>query len=448
MTAAKKKIGLSDHFTYKKLLLFTFPSMIMMVFTSLYGVVDGIFVANFAGKTALAAINFVYPVLNILAVFGYMFGSGGSALVSKTLGEGEVKKANSLFSLFVYICFGLGALFAVIGFFILKPLFIFLGVEGKMLSDALIYGNILLIALPFWNLQFLFQIFFITAERPKLGLYVTLMAGFANMILDALFIGVFKWGIMGAALATALSQIIGGAVPLIYFFSENKSLLHLGRTEFDKKAVFKGTSNGASEFISGMSGSFVGILYNTQLMKYAGEDGVAAYSIMMYVCFVFIGIFFGYANGVSPVIGFHYGAQNKDELKNLLTKSFILISMASVFMFMLSEALAKPLSLIFSGGDSALFNMTCEGFKIYAFSFLMTGIAVFGSAFFTALNNGLISGTQSFLRTVVFQVATVLTFPAVWEIDGIWYSVVASEGLSMLMAVIFIIGMRKKYGYF
>lgn len=443
----KKKIGLSDHFTYKKLLLFTFPSVIMMVFTSLYGVVDGIFVANFAGKTALAAINFVFPVLNILATFGYMFGSGGSALVSKTLGEGERKKANSLFSLFVYICFGLGVLFAIIGFFILKPLFISLGVEGKMLSDALIYGNILLSVLPFWNLQFLFQIFFITAERPKLGLYVTLMAGFTNMILDALFVGLFKWGIAGAAFATALSQAVGGALPLIYFFSKNKSLLRLGGTEFDRKAMLKGTSNGASEFISGVSGSLVGILYNTQLMKYAGEDGVAAYSIMMYVCFIFIGIFFGYANGVSPVIGFHYGAKNTDELKNLFKKSLVLLGSASLVMFGLSEALAKPLSLVFSGGDMVLFDMTHQGFKIYAFSFLMSGIAIFGSAFFTALNNGLISGTQSFLRTIFYQVATVLIFPVLWDIDGIWYSIVASEGLAMLTAIMFFITMRKKYNY-
>ena len=447
MTSDKNKIGLSDHFTYSKLLRFTFPSMIMMVFTSLYGVVDGIFVANFAGKTALAAINFVFPVLNILATFGYMFGSGGSALVSKTLGEGEKEKANRLFSLFVYICFGLGALFALVGFFILKPLFISLGVSGKMLSDALVYGNILLAVLPFWNLQFLFQIFFITAERPKLGLYVTLLAGFSNMILDALFIGVFKWGIAGAALATAISQGLGGAVPLIYFFSKNKSLLHLGRAEFDRKAILKGTTNGSSEFISGVSGSLVGILYNTQLMAYAGEDGVASYSIMMYVCFVFIGIFFGYANGVSPVIGFHYGAQNKAELKNLFRKSIVLIGTTSIVMFVLSESLAKPLSMIFSGGDKELFNMTFEGFKIYAFSFLMTGIAVLGSAFFTALNNGFVSGAQSFLRTVVYQVVTVLVFPIFWDIDGIWYSIVTAEGLAMLTAIAFFIGMRKKYGY-
>ncbi len=447
MTTESNRIRLSDHFTYGRLLRFTFPSMVMMVFTSLYGVVDGIFVANFAGKSALAGINFVYPILNILATFGYMFGSGGSALVSKTLGEGENKKANSLFSLFVYISFILGVVFAVAGFFLLRPLMAFLGAEGTMLDEAVLYGNILLISMPLWNLQFLFQIFFITAEKPKLGLYVTLLAGCANMVLDALFIGVFKWGIAGAAIATAISQLLGGGVPLIYFFMKNKSLLRLGKTHFDGKAMLKGTTNGASELISGVSGSLVGILYNTQLLKYAGEDGVAAYSIMMYVAFIFIGIFFGYVNGISPVIGYNYGAKNHIELKSLLKKSFTLIVAASVLMLILSESLSKPLSFIFAGNDEGLFSLTLRGFRIYSLSFLFSGTAIFGSAFFTALNNGLISGTISFMRTVVFQVFCVIVFPLLWDIDGIWYSVPASEALSVAVSLIFLIAMRKKYNY-
>lgn len=441
------RIQLSDHFTYGKLLRFTFPTMLMMVFTSLYGVVDGLFVTNFAGKTALAAINFAFPVLNILATFGYMFGAGGSALVARTLGEGKREKANRLFSLFVYVTIALGVVFAVAGVFLLRPLLSALGAEGDMLDQAVLYGMILLVSLSFWNLQFLFQIFFVTAEKPKLGLYVTLLAGVTNMVLDALFVGLFDWQIAGAAAATAISQILGGGIPLLYFFRHNDSLLRLGRTSFDGPAMWRATTNGTSELVNGVSGSLVGILYNTQLMAYAGEDGVAAYSIMMYVSFIFIGIFFGYANGSAPVISYHYGAQNHGELKNVFRRSLILYGAASVGMLALSELLAGPLSQIFAGYDPDLYVMTLRGFRIYALSFLFSGLAIMGSSLFTALNNGAVSAVLAFLRTVVFQVSCVLLFPLYLELDGIWLSVVAAELLAMLASVFFMTVMRKKYRY-
>lgn len=419
----------------------------MMVFTSLYSVVDGLFVSNFAGKTALAAINFVFPVLVILSTFGYMFGTGGSALVAKTLGEGKAEKANSLFSLFVYIAFGVGVIFEILGFFLLRPLLSALGAEGEMLDQAVMYGNILLITMPVWNLQFLFQLFFVTAERPKLGLYVTLLAGCTNMVLDALFVAVFRWGLAGAAWATAISQIIGGAVPLIYFFRKNTSKLRLGKTEFDIKATLKSASNGLSEFVNSVSTSSLGLLYNVQLLKYAGEDGVAAYSIMMYVGFIFIGIFFGFANGSSPVVGYHYGAQNYSEMKNLRKKILTFNIVTSIIMLCLSEILSAPLSKVFAGYDKDLYAMTLHGFRIYAVSFLFSGLAIFGSSFFTALNNGPVSAVIAFLRTVVFQVVCVLVFPLLWKIDGIWISVVVAEALAAVVSVIFVIVLRKKYRY-
>ena len=441
------KIQLSDHFTFKKLLRFTFPAMVMMVFTSIYGVVDGLFVSNYAGKTALAAINFVFPVLNILATFGYMFGAGGSALVAKTMGEGKAEKANSLFSLFVYLSFGVGVLFSVLGVFLLRPLMSTLGATGEMLNQAVEYGNILLVSMPLWNLQFLFQIFFVTAERPKLGLYVTLLAGVTNMVLDALFVAVADWGLVGAAWATAVSQIVGGGVPLLYFFRKNTSKLHLGKTVFDMKATLKGASNGMSELVNGIATSSLGLLYNVQLLKYVGEDGVAAYSIMMYVGFIFIGIFFGFANGSAPIVGYHYGAQNYSEMKNLRKKLITFNIVASVIMMCLSELLSEPLSKIFAGYDEELYAMTLHGFRIYSVSFLFSGLAIFGSSFFTALNNGPVSAVISFMRTVVFQVICVLSFPVWWGIDGIWISVVVAEALAAGVAIAFTAVFKKKYKY-
>lgn len=441
------RIQLSDHFTYSKLLRFTLPSMVTTVFISLYGVVDGLFITNFSGKSALAAINFVYPILSILSIFGYMVGAGGSALVAKSLGEKKTEKANKLFSLFVYLCAGLGLVLTIVGYFVLRPLLSLLGADGQLLDQAVEYGYIVLSSLTFWNLQYLFQIFFVTAEKPKLGLYVTILAGISNMVLDALFIAVFHWGLVGAAVATAIGQIIGGGLPLLYFFRKNTSLLRLGKTSFDGKATLRGISNGTGELLSGISNSLVGILYNSQLLRYAGEDGVAAYGIMMYVSMIFSGISLGYVSGSAPIIAYHYGAGDYVELKNLLKKGIIWLLSSSIAMYFLSLLLATPLSRLFAGYDPALYNMTLHGFRIFSINFLFLGLAYFGSSFFTALNNGLIAAILSFLRTFVFQVAFVIVLPLIWGIDGIWISVSVSQALAMLCTILFLIAMRKKYHY-
>nr|WP_300818474.1 MATE family efflux transporter [uncultured Acetatifactor sp.] len=441
------KIQLSDSFDYKKLLRFTFPSIIMMVFTSIYGVVDGFFVSNFVGKTPFAAVNFIMPFLMILGTVGFMFGTGGSALIAITMGAGDKERAQRLFSLFIYVSVICGILIGALGIVVIRPVAAWLGAEGEMLDNCVVYGRIILAVLPALILQYEFQSFFITAEKPKLGLAVTVAAGVANMVLDALFVGVLRWGLVGAAAATAISQSVGGIIPLIYFGRPNTSLLRLTRTKFDGRALLKACTNGSSELMSNISMSVVGMLYNIQLMKYAGEDGVAAYGVLMYVNMIFLAAFIGYSVGVAPVIGYHYGAGNHGELKGLLKKSLVLIGIFSVGMVALAEGLARPLALIFVGYDPELLDMTLRGFLVYSFSFLFAGLAIYGSSFFTALGNGLVSALISFLRTLVFQVAAVLIFPLIWGLDGIWFSIVAAELVAALVTVAFLAGKRKKYHY-
>lgn len=440
-----KNIQLSDHFDSKRLLRYTLPSILMMIFTSVYGVVDGYFVSNYTGKTPFAAVNFIMPFLLVLGAVGFMFGTGGGALIAKTLGEGREEKAKQLFSLFVYVTIGGGIIIAALGIIFIRPIAALLGAEGSMLDDCVLYGRIILIALPAYMLQYEFQSFFSTAEKPQLGLGITVAAGVTNMVLDALFVAVFRWGLVGAAAATALSQTVGGIAPLIYFLRPNTSLLRLGKTKYDGRGLLKACANGSSELMSNISMSLVGMLYNVQLMKYAGEDGVAAYGVLMYVNMIFLAAFIGYSVGTAPIISYHFGAEHHAELRGLLKKSLVIIGIFSVIMLGLAEGLAKPLAQIFVGYDRSLLSMTLRGFMIYSFSFLFAGIAIFGSSFFTALNDGLISALISFLRTLVFQVAAVLIFPLFWQIDGIWFSIVAAELMAAIITVIVLLLKRKKY---
>lgn len=440
-------IQLSEHFTLKKLLRFTLPSIVMMIFTSIYGVVDGFFVSNFVGKTPFAAVNFIMPFLMILGAVGFMFGTGGSALIAKTMGEGDSHRAKRLFSLFVYTTAVCGIIIGILGIILIRPLARFLGADGEMLENCVTYGRVILIALPFYMLQYEFQSYFAAAEKPQIGLAVTIASGLTNMILDALFMAVFHWGVVGAAAATAVSQAVGGTVPLIYFSRPNTSLLRLTRTKWDGKALLKACTNGSSELMSNISMSVVSMLYNVQLMKYAGENGVAAYGVLMYVNMIFLAAFIGYSVGTAPVTGYHYGAGNHTELKSLLKKSVCVISVFAVCMFLLAEILAHPLAKIFVGYDEVLLNLTHHGFMIFSFSFLFAGFSIYGSSFFTALNNGLISALISFLRTLVFQIAAVLILPAFLGIDGIWVSIVAAEIMAVMITLFFIVKMRKRYHY-
>ena len=445
----RPRIQLSDHFTYGRLLRFTVPSIAMMVFTSIYGVVDGFFVSNFAGKVPFTAVNFIMPFLMIFATVGFMFGTGGSAIVAKTFGEGEPDRARRYFSLFVYVTFGLGVVLGIVGIVAVRPFAAALGAEGALLEDCVVYARIILAALPCYVLQLLFQSFLITAEKPHLGLVVTVGAGVTNMVLDAVLVILLpqEWKLAGAAVATAMSQVVGGAVPLVYFLRENGSILRLGKTRWDGRAVLKACTNGSSEFMSNVSMSLVGMLYNVQLMHYAGQDGVAAYGVMMYVSMIFAAAFIGYSIGAAPVVSYHFGAQHHDELHGLLRRSLVLILLFAVCMTAAAELLAHPLARLFVGYDAELMALTISGFRVFSLAFLLMGFSIFGSGFFTALNDGLTSALISFLRTLVFQSAAVLLLPRLWGIDGVWISIVFAECMSVALTALFLVGKRKRFHY-
>ena len=441
------RIHLSEHFTYSKLLRFTLPTILMNIFLSLYIIVDGYFVANFVGKTEFAAINLIMPVLNILGTIGYMFGVGGSALIAKTLGEQKEDQANRLFSLIVLVSAGLGVLLMMAGFIFMRPITSLLGAEGQLLEDTVLYGRIFILALPAWILLYEFQLFFVTAEKPRLGLLITVLAGLSNIAFDALFIIGFKWGLAGAAAASALSQLVGGVFPIINFIRKNNSLLKLVKPVWDGRALVKSMTNGSSEFMAEAAWSFVAIIYNIQLLKYAGEDGVVIYGLLMYVSLIFAAIFVGYSNGIGSVFSYHYGAQNHGELRNLLKRSLKLIGITSVAMFVLSEALAHPFSTLFLQDAPNLLPDAVHAFRIVSVCYLFTGVAVFSSAFFTALNNGQVSALISFLRTFVFELGAVLLLPLLLGVDGIWFAIVFAELMAAVVGSIFMVALRKKYQY-
>ena len=440
-------IRLSDHFTCRRLLRFTLPSVLMMVFTSVYSIVDGFFVSNFVGKTPFAAVNFIMPFLIMLGALGFMFGTGGSALIAITLGEGDKARAQRLFSLFVYVTAVCGVILAALGIALLRPIAAWLGAEGPLLEQCVLYGRIILIALPAYMLQYEFQSFFVAAEKPQLGLAFTVASGLTNIVLDMLLVGVWRGGLAGAAAATAISQAVGGLGPLLYFARPNGSLMRLTSARLDMRALGKACVNGSSELMSNVSASIVGMLYNAQLMRFAGEDGVAAYGVLMYVNMIFMAAFIGYSVGAAPIVGYHYGAGNRQELKSLLRKSLGIVILCSLAMCALAEGTGGFLAALFVGYDPELLALTRRGFLIYSFSFLFAGIPIYGSSFFTALNNGGVSAFIAFLRTCLFQVAAVLILPVFWGIDGVWFSIVAAELLAMGVTVLCLGKYRARYQY-
>ena len=441
------KIMLSDHFTYKNLLRFTFPTVIMMVFISVYGVVDGFFVSNYAGKTAFAAINLIMPFVMVLGGMGFMIGTGGTALVSKVMGEGDPERANRLFSEMISFTVIFGAVLSAVGVAVMRPVSVLLGATPEMIDDCVLYGRIVVGFTAAFMLQNVFQSFFIAAEKPKLGLAATVAAGLTNMVLDALFVGGFNWGIAGAAVATGISQCVGSIFPLIYFAAQNKSRLRLSFAMPEIKPVLASCANGSSELMSNISASIVGMLYNFQLMRLLGEDGVSAYGVMMYVQFIFTAVFFGFSTGSAPIISYHFGADNPSEVKNMLVKSVVFMEAAGAVLTAAAIAMSPLLADIFVGYDVQLKELTEHAFRIYCLHFVLAGFNIFASSFFTALNNGAVSAAISFIRTLVFQVAAVLLLPLVLGENGIWCSVLVADAGATVLSVIFLYKKRYEYGY-
>lgn len=441
------EIKLSDHFNFRRLFRFVLPSVVMMIFTSVYGVVDGFFVSNYAGKTEFAAVNLIMPFPMMLGAFGFMIGTGGSALVSMTLGQGKQKEANDIFSMLIKVTIIGGIIISAIGFIFIREIAVAMGATEDMLEFCVTYGRILLISLTAFMLQNVFQSFLVTAEKPTLGLIITVVAGLTNVVLDFVLIGVLRGGVVGAAAATGISQAVGGVVPLVYFARKNSSPLQFGHSKINFRALGKACFNGSSELMTNVSMSLVNMLYNLQLMKYAGENGVAAYGVIMYVNFIFIAVFIGYAVGTAPIVGYNYGAGNQQELKNIYKKSLGFNVIGGLVMCGAAVALSGTLAGIFVNYDPVLFEMTKRGFMIYSFSFLFARVNIYGSSFFTALGNGLISALISFLRTLLFQVAAVLILPVFFELDGIWCSIVVAEVMALIITTIFLAANRKKYGY-
>lgn len=440
-------IQLSEHFTYRRLLRFTSPSMAMMIITSIYGVVDGLFVSNLVGADAFAAVNLIMPFLMIFGSVGFMLGTGGSALVAKTIGEGDIKKGNQIFSMLIFVIVAFSAVCAIFGIIFLRPIAIMLGASNELLEYCVLYGRILFLSLPFFMLQVTFQVFFVVAEKPHMGLTISIAAGLTNIALDFLFIYFFRWGVEGAATATALSEVVGGLIPLVYFLKKNNSMLRITKSKWNGRALLRSCTNGSSEMMTNLSMSLVNMLYNFQLMKLVGANGVAAYGIIMYVTFIFVGVFIGYSMGSAPIISYHYGAHNYTELKNLFKSSIVIIGFSSMLLTLIAELIAVPLGKIFVGYDPQLMDLTVRALRLFSISFLFSGINMFASSFFTALNNGLISAFISFLRTLVFQVTMIFLLPIIWGLDGIWLAVVVAEVLTLFVTIILFMTINKNYHY-
>lgn len=440
-------VQLSDHFTYRKLFAFVLPPIAMMLLTSVYTMADGLFVSHFVGKTAFAAVNFVFPVVILMAGLGSMFGTGGTALVAKTLGQRAEKRAKRYFTQIILLAGLLGVLMGVLGCIWLPEICRALGATPELLPDAVMYGRVMLAFLPCCILQWTFQSLLITAEKPKLAFWLSVAGGVTNIVLDAVFMAWCGWGVAGAAVATGISQVVAGLLPVLYFILPNSSLLRFRRTRLQPRPMLQACTNGASELVSSVSAAVVGMLYNYQLIRYFGEDGVAAYGVVMYVAFFFVALFIGYDMGSTPLLAYNHGAQNRAELRNLFRKSVVLVGTCGAVLAVAAVVFAHPVAVLFVGYSERLTVLTQHAFWVYGLSFALMGYNIFASGLFTAMNNGLVSAVISLLRTFVFQALAVLGLPLLFGMHGIWWSVSVAEVGALSVSLYLVWRYRKRYGY-
>lgn len=439
-------VDMSKHFNTAALLRYTAPSMVMMVFTSIYTIVDGFFVSNFAGKTAFAGVNLILPFIMILSTVGFMVGTGGGALVAQQRGKKDDATANRYFSLIIWFALVLGIICAVIGFFTMEPVARFLGASDELLPICVLYGQISMISLPMFMLQFAFQPLFSTAGKPTLGLVITVMSGLTNIVLDFVLVGYLGMGVAGAAWATVASEYVGGLIPLIYFLLPNKSFLRLGKTKLEFRVIGKVCVNGSSEMMSNIAMSVVAMVYNWQLIKLLGEDGVAAYGVIMYVGMIFGAILMGYAMGAAPLMSYQHGADNSVEKRSLMRHGLAIMGIGGVSAFVAAQLLAPVIAQIFTSYDSELMALTIHAFRLYSIAFLLMGFSIFGSSLFTSLGNGVVSAVISFMRTLVFETGAVILLPMLLGADGIWTSVIVAEIASTTLVTICILQFGRFYG--
>lgn len=443
---------MSDNLIYNKeinmknMLTFTIPTMVRMVFVSMYSIVDGIVVSNFVGSLGLSAINIVYPVLNVCMALAFMLAAGSNAIMGKKMGEGKVYEANSFMSLTVIVNVAAIIVFTAIFLMWDEKIYMMLGSDEELLPYCMEYGRIIVLGGPVWVMQVLFQSYLVTADKPHMGLWLSVAAGVTNIVLDVIFVGAFRMGMAGAAMASVAGMMIGGLVPLTVFFNK-KSLIHFEKPVWEGREFLKALGNGSSEMVSNLASAVTTTLFNLQMMALIGEKGVAAISAILYLQFIFLAVFFGFVSGISPVVSYNYGAGNKTNIHRTFKISMKIVIIFSLSMFALAEVFTGGLVLVFASKDAVLSELMISGFRIIAVSILFSGLNIFASGFFTALNNGRVSALISILRTFVLEAGALILLPEFMGIDGVWWSLPAAEILSAVIAVVMIVKYRKTYGY-
>lgn len=418
-----------------------------MVFMSLYTMVDGVFVSRFAGTAALSAVNIVYPMVSVVVAVGVMLATGGSAIIAKRMGEGKPEQARQNFSYLilagVLIAVGMAALALVF----LKPLLHLLGARGALFELCYAYALPLVFFIPSGILQMLFQTLLVTAGRPMLGLTVTVLGGVANIVLDYLFIVPLQMGIAGAAIATGIGFSIPAVFGLLYFALRRSGPLCFVRPKGGGKMLLRCCANGSSEMVTNMSTAVTTFLFNLLMMRYAGEDGVASITIVLYTQYLMTAVYMGYATGTAPVFSFHHGSRNGEQLRRLFRISMGFIALCSVATFALALVFAKQVVVIFTPAGSPVFEMALYGFRLFSGSFLFAGVGIFASAMFTAFSDGKVSAAISFLRTFAFIVLALLLLPLAMGLDGVWLAVPLAEVLGFGVSLFFLYRKKKRYCY-